>query len=1117
MLEEALDTLIESEPFERLLASRARPLVLRSPAGGDFLSAALARALDTPVIAVAPGPSEAEELARGLEAWLGPACVALFPAWESLPYEGISPAPDIAARRHEAARRARRAEGPFALVAPALAATQLISPTLGLADPLVLERGQSLPPDQLAERLTEIGYTRVDVVEHRGEFAVRGGIVDVFPGTTRRPVRAEFFGDDIESMREFTPATQLSTDPIARLDIHPVRELLPTEDVRTRAEERAPRYSGRFRDGLTRLADGLTFEGMEGLTPLLFEDLPTISDLLPKAWVVVASARRTIDRATRAHAEGQALAEATEWPGPPALRSLEEVTGDRVVVHLSELTEGLDLGLETWGTAAGNAPELTTRLKHLSDQDFRVLVTAEGRGSLDRAKEIAAERGLRATDGDWPVAVVTAPLPRGFVFRPGRLAVATEEDLFGARRHTRRQPRVTRRRTEEIALELQPGDYAVHQVHGVGRYGGIVHRAVGDAERDYLILEYAAGDKLYVPTDQVDVVARYMGGEAPRLHRLGTNDWPRAKARVRKAVREMAGELVRLYSVRMAVPGHAFGPDTPWQGELEDAFPFEETRDQAAAIDEVKRDMEQPKPMDRLVCGDVGYGKTEIAIRAAFKAVIGGKQVAVLVPTTLLAEQHYVTFTERFAPFPVRVAMLSRFLSPQEQRAIVEDVAAGRIDVVIGTHRLLSRDVKFRDLGFLVVDEEQRFGVAHKERLKQMRAEVDVLTMTATPIPRTLEMALTGIRDMSVLDTPPEDRQPVLTFVGPYDSGMALGALRRELLRGGQVFWVHSRVETIDRQAAWLAREVPEARVVVAHGQMDEAVLEKGMLRFWEGDADVLVSTTIIESGLDIPSANTLVVDRADRLGLAQLYQLRGRVGRSPERAFAYFFFPPQSALTEEAHERLATIGRFTELGSGYRIALRDLEIRGAGNLIGAEQHGHIAAVGFDTYCRLLQEAVAEMQGQPVRVEQEVRIDLPVHAFIPVGWVGQEALRLELYRRIGGARDHEDLARVRAEAEDRYGQLPAEVETLLAVASLRITCLRLGVQEVTTFRDQVRVRPVDLSDGLVLDLGSRVSGASYHRATHTLNISPGRVAGRELPVSVERALIESVEPARVSA
>ncbi|HEX2069611.1 MAG TPA: transcription-repair coupling factor, partial [Actinomycetota bacterium] len=734
-------------------------------------------------------------------------------------------------------------------------------------------------------------------------------------------------------------------------------------------------------------------------------------------------------------------------------------------------------------------------VRGLLQDKAQVVVAGEGKGSLERAMEVLGGRGI--ADG---VVGLQADIAEGFSFRPEpssamQFGVVTEEDLFGGRSHTREAPRIAPRRSDAVAAELTTGDLAVHQVHGVGRYMGMVRRAVAGSERDYLLLEYAAGDKLYVPSDQVGVIAKYVGGEAPRLHRLGTNDWPRAKARVRRAVRDMAGELVRLYSVRMGAPGHAFGPDTPWQAELEDAFPFEETRDQLTTIDEVKRDMEKPKPMDRLVCGDVGYGKTEIAIRAAFKAVMEGKQVAVLVPTTLLAEQHFVTFSERFAPFPVRVAMLSRFVPPREQDQILADVADGKVDVLIGTHRLLSDDVKFKELGLLVVDEEQRFGVGHKERLKKLRTSVDVLTMTATPIPRTLEMALAGIREMSVVDTPPEDRQPVLTYVGPFEEEMAVAAVRRELLRGGQIFWVHNRVQTIERRAAELRAKLPDARIVVAHGQMDEERLEKVMLGFWNRTADVLVCTTIIESGLDVPSSNTLIVERADRLGLAQLYQLRGRVGRSAERAFAYLFFPPQAQLTDEAHERLAAISRFTALGSGYQVAMRDLEIRGAGNLLGAEQHGHIAAVGFDTYLRLLGEAVAEMKGEPVSEEREIRIDLPVKAFIPPEWLGQEALRLELYRRIGTARDHEALEAVRAETEDRFGTLPGPVRTLVAVASLKVTALRLGVDEITTFRSRIRIRPLPEEGGI--ELAGETDGASYHSATHTLNLDPPSGLGGE--------------------
>ena len=1104
MLENLLDVLIDSEPFERLLLERARPVVAHAAAGRDFLLAAFSRAIDAPVLAIAPGPREAEALALGVAAFLGAERVAEFPAWEALPYEGISPSPEIAARRADAVRRARSADGPFVLITPALAALQVLAPGLGETPPLELHASIELAPDALAERLVELGYQRTDIVEHRGEFAVRGGIIDLFPGTARRPVRVDFDGDTVESLREFVPATQLSSGRVESARVEPVSELVSTPELRERAERLARRTSGRIGDWLVRFADGLHFEGMASLGALLSDRQRTIADVLPEgSWVVLTQSRRTSDRAAQSYAEAEALSEATGWPGPPAVLPLEEATGDRPVLHLSEFAEGVDLGLSDWGTAAGNAPELGTRLAELAEEGYSVTLVAEGHGSLERAREVLSERGLSTAGFDEAEAVLAG----GFIFAPRKIAVATEEDLFGSRRHTRSAPRMVRRRTDSIAAELAAGDFVVHTVHGVGRYAGVVHRVVGAGERDYLVIEYAKGDRLYVPSDQVGVVSKYSGGDAPRVHRLGSSDWVKTKARVRRAVRDMAGELVRLYSARMALPGHPFAPDTPWQAELEDAFPHEETRDQLVAIEDVKRDMEEPKPMDRLICGDVGYGKTEIAVRAAFKAVMEAKQVAVLVPTTLLAEQHSVTFAERFAPFPVKVAMLSRFVSPAEQKAVLDGVAAGSVDVVIGTHRLLSSDVQFKDLGLLVVDEEQRFGVSHKEKLKKMRAHVDALAMSATPIPRTLEMALTGIREMSVVDTPPEDRQPVLTYVGPFDEQMALGALRRELLRGGQVFWVHNRIDTLARQAARIAELVPEARIVAAHGQMGEDRLEKEMMRFWDRDADVLVCTTIIESGLDVPSANTLIVDSADRLGLAQMYQLRGRVGRSRERAFAYFFFPPQHSLTEEAHERLATISRHTQLGSGFRIAMKDLEIRGAGNLLGGEQHGHIAAVGFETYCRLLQEAVADMKGEPMPELREMRVELPVKAFIPPGWVEQEALRLELYRRMASASDHQTLSLIREETIDRYGALPEEVETLFAVSSLRITCARLEVEEVTRFRDEIRLKPIALPESLAVDLAERVPRATFHAATRTLNLVPEGVHGVDLPTWVERALL----------
>ena len=873
-----------------------------------------------------------------------------------------------------------------------------------------------------------------------------------------------------------------------------MRELVPDDALAERARARAPRYLDRFRDGLERIAEGLHAEGLESLAPLLFDRMPVPAELLPEgSWVVVSEARRTFDRARRAFEDAEALAEASNWPGPRAVHDLEEaLEGPRPAASSPGSPRASTRVWRDGARRRATPPSSRGGPRSSPSAGTACSLTARGHGSLERVREFVALPQAEP---------IEAELQAGFVFPAGKLAVATEEDLFGSRRHTRDAPRFTTRRGDAIAEELEVGDFAVHRVHGVARYVGVQRREIGGSERDYMVLEYASGDRLSVPTDQVGMVAKYVGGETPRLSRLGSSDWARTTGRVKRAVKDMAGELVRLYSVRMSIERPPYGPDTPWQMELEDAFPHEETGDQVTAIEEVKADLLRPRPMDRLICGDVGFGKTEIAVRAAFKVVMEGKQVAVLVPTTLLAEQHLITFGERYAPFPVKVAMLSRFVSKPEQERVVEDLRRGAIDVVIGTHRLLSADIGFKDLGLVVVDEEQRFGVAHKERLKRLRAQVDVLTMTATPIPRTLEMALAGIRDMSTVDTPPEDRQPVLTYVGQYDEGLALGAVRRELLREGQVFWVHNRVATIERQAAWLQEQVPDARIVVAHGQMDEDMLERRMIRFWDREADILMSTVIIESGLDVPNANTLVVDAANLLGLSQMYQLRGRVGRSHERAFAYFFFPPQRELTEEAHERLTTIARHQALGSGFQIALRDLEIRGAGNVLGAEQHGHIAAVGFDTYARLLQESVAEMKGEPLPEEKEIRIDLPVRAFVPPGWLEQEALRLDLYRRISSAGDHDLLERVRTETVDRYGQLPAEVETLFAVASLRITCARLGVDEVSTYRQQVRVKPLDLPEPLELDLRERVPGARYLRTTADPEPRPRPRPGLGAPVA----------------
>ena len=602
----------------------------------------------------------------------------------------------------------------------------------------------------------------------------------------------------------------------------------------------------------------------------------------------------------------------------------------------------------------------------------------------------------------------------------------------------------------------------MHHTHGVGRYGGMVTRTLDGVDRDYLLLEYKGGDRLYIPSDQIDAVRHYTGGDAPALHRLGGSDFARTKARVKAAVREIAQELVVLYQRRVTSPGHAFAPDTPWQHEMEEAFPYVETPDQLKAIADVKADMEHDAPMDRLVCGDVGFGKTEVAIRAAFKAVQDGMQVGVLVPTTLLAQQHFATFSDRMAAYPLRVEVLSRFLTPGQAKRVVDGVASGEVDIVIGTHRLLSEDVTFKRLGLLVVDEEQRFGVSHKEAMKKLKTDVDVLTLTATPIPRTLEMSLTGIRDLTLLNTPPADRQPILTYVGEYDDRAVGEAIRRELLREGQVFFVHNRVQDIEEVAAEIRDLVPEARVTVAHGQMDEGTLEQTVVDFWEGRFDVLVCTTIIESGIDMPTVNTLVVDRADMLGLGQLHQLRGRVGRAGQRAYAYLFHPVDRVLSEDAYERLRTIGEATELGSGFKIAMRDLEIRGAGNLLGENQSGHIAAVGYDLYCQMVTEAVAELKGEELREPAEVKLDLPVEAHLPSSYVGREELRLEAYRRLATVTTETEVDDIKAEWIDRYGAPPPPAEALLAVARLRAECHRLGIREVGVARGMVRLTPLAL-------------------------------------------------------
>ena len=1107
---------------------------------------------------------EAEDIEQELS-FLDPGAeILLFPSWETLPHERLSPSAEVVGRRYQTLSRLHElAKDPpknqvYVLIS-IRAALQPIVAGLEKFPPLLLAQGKDYLLPELSLKLVEQAYQRVDMVSRRGEFAVRGGILDIFPTTSEHAVRLEFFGDELEEIREFSVSDQRSSATrLESLTLYPARELIITPAVASRAREMMHEFPN-LSTMLEKISLGMPVEGMESLAPALADKMISIFDYLPKHLsVMLLSPEKAAARAASLvetneeflHAAWDAAMDGASAPidlsggGFIDFATFSSKLSSFQLVTLSPFGEDSDevvnLGiLEVPNFKGVDATALEWVAAQL-EQKHLVVVSAAGSGTAERLREVFIQGRLQADlvkeipESPKPktVYLIQSPIKKGFVSEDSKLTVLTNTEYYSRSSYTSPLVRklAVKRGAAVDPLTLKSGDYVVHEIHGIGRFKELVQRTSGigarQHQREYLLIEYAPPkrgypeDTLFVPTDQLDMLTRYIGGEAPVISKLGGSDWSRAKGNARKAVRKIAIDLVKLYSTRMNSKGYAFASDTPWQHELEEAFPFQETPDQLTTIDEVKRDMEKPIPMDRLLAGDVGYGKTEVAIRAAFKAIQDGKQVAMLVPTTLLVRQHTDTFLERYAGFPVNVKSLSRFQTTKEVKETIAGLATGAVDLVIGTHRLLSDSVKFRNLGLIIIDEEQRFGVEHKEKLKAIKTNVDILAMSATPIPRTLEMAITGIREMSTLATPPEDRHPILTFIGGYSEKQVAAAIRRELIREGQVFFVHNRVATIEKTANDLAKLVPEARIAVAHGQMPEAALEQVVVDFWEKKFDVLVSTTIIETGIDIPNANTLIIDRAEHFGLSQLHQIRGRVGRSRERAYAYFFYDPAKPLSETSHDRLATIAQNNELGAGIQVALKDLEIRGAGNMLGGEQSGHIAGVGFDLYLRMIGEAVSEFKGIKLDSPAELKLEIPIDAHIPGTYLDSERLRLEAYHKLSAASGEtstrENLDAILAELEDRYGTAPEQVRNLLEVTELRQIANRVGLKDVNLLTGVARITPVDLTESEQVKLSGQYLGLRYLQSAKSLQLPLPRgedgdtVSGRAL-IQFAREIFEVIE------
>lgn len=1027
------------------------------------LVAALFLKAKRPTIVVTASIARAEQLALEIGDYLGDKRVSVLPDWESYPFESIRP--DVAAIGH----RADIFQG-FARAKPSilcLALTTLIQkvppPVEKIYEPFVLGVGQEIDLHKLSARLVEIGYVKLPVVERAGEFAVRGSIVDIFPSQLPGPVRMDMFGDEIESVKTLSVSTQRSGREIDEVRVNPSQEfkLDAVAIARIMSAGAAP---GGGSDAHRWL-------------PLIY-DLVPMTDYFPKeSLFVIDEPKAVVDEGTRFYKEQhQALSEGfsgeTQFDVDDyylETKSLWSTLSPRLEMALVGTTaKQLSIAAHRQTQIAGQLDVLEKELTRLEAKKFRTVMVAGDKGERDRLIELTSDMGFESDGsrgvGKAGLSLVVGKTRNGFLLPDSGLAVFGNADIFPRREIESKTPVRSQRQGLIDFSDLAHGELIVHEIHGIASFAGLTRKTVGGKTREYLLLDYAAGDRLYLPTDQLHRVTRFVGPEdtKPPITRLGSPDWLRTTKKVKKSVKKLAIDLMALYAERSQAVGQAFSKDTQWQHELEAAFPYEATKDQSSAIIEVKKDMETPKPMDRLVCGDVGYGKTEVAIRAAFKAILDGKQVMMLVPTTILAQQHFLTFKERFAPYPVQVAMLSRFLTTGQQKEALAHLKAGRVDMIIGTHRLLQKDAQFKDLGLIIVDEEQRFGVNAKEKLRGLKHAVDVLTLSATPIPRTMQMSLSGVRDLSLIETPPEGRRPVITSIDEYKPIVVRSAIRRELARGGQVFYVHNRVETIEAVAAKVQKLVPEARIIVGHGKMTESSLESVMIKFLSKQADVLISTTIIESGIDIPSANTLIAENSDCFGLAQLHQLRGRVGRGHHRGYAYFTYRPGRILSDTAIERLKTIGEYTELGMGYKVALRDLEIRGAGDILGVQQHGQMISVGFDLYCQMLKKEVDSLQGKQVSEVPDVAIDLPVNAYLPQNYIEDENLRLEIYRTLAAAKSDSELDGVDQELADKFGPVPFPVANLLRVAALRLLAAANSITSVRLNKDRLIIKGLEL-------------------------------------------------------